>query len=389
MITTMKQNASFLVGIVADDLTSATDGAAPFLAKGYAPLICLNADGLEQRAVVSISTNSRNSDLSQAARATADAISALSNARFLIKTIDSTLRGHIRAEVAAAFRASGRSRLVIAPAFPAAGRLTVRGIQTVNGVPVSDSDYGRDPVHPAVTSHIADLIDPSLGRPVILAGSGSDDPVTDAAVLILDAVSQDELNRQVGRVSDPEAVLWVGSPRIAIALASLIPTGTDEGPVTGVTEERVLIVAGSQNPLTHAQCDTLTAQGVPVVTNITDVPANAPILCLRAPTQRQQNPARVLADLTEQAALALRQHRYDAIIATGGETMSALVDRLGVNRFVLTGEIEPGFSVGKGERTDGAPLTLAMKAGGFGSLSTLLLAVGALSGDALTKGPGR
>ena len=133
----MKQNTSLLVGIIADDLTSATDGAAAFLAKGHAPLIKRNADGPENGAVVSIDTNSRASAIQQATKATADAVSALSSARLLFKTINSTLRGHIRVEVAAAFRASGRSRLVIAPAFPEAGRLTVGGIQTVNGIPVS------------------------------------------------------------------------------------------------------------------------------------------------------------------------------------------------------------------------------------------------------------
>ena len=114
----MKQNTSLLVGIIADDLTSATDGAAPFLAKGHAPLIKRNADGQEHGTIASIDTNSRASDIRQATRATADAVSALSNARLLFKTIYSTLRGHIRVEIAAAFRASGRSRLVIAPAFP-------------------------------------------------------------------------------------------------------------------------------------------------------------------------------------------------------------------------------------------------------------------------------
>ena len=130
------------------------------------------------RTVVSIDTNSRASAIWQATKATADAVSALSNARLLFKTIDSTLRGHIRVEVAAAFRASGRSRLVIAPAFPEAGRLTVGGIQTVGGIPVSQSVYGRDPVHPAGTSHIADLIDPSLGTPIILAPNSSGDAAT-------------------------------------------------------------------------------------------------------------------------------------------------------------------------------------------------------------------
>lgn len=255
----------------------------------------------------------------------------------------------------------------------------------MNGIPVSESDYGRDPVHPASISHIADLIDPSLGRPVILARDGSGDAATNASILILEADSQDALNRQVASIPDPDTVLWVGSPGLAIALALLIPTAPDERPVTGETAERVLIVAGSANPVTQAQCDALRAQDIPVVTNMPGAPVDARILCLRAPEQRQEDANAVLADLAEQAATALVRHGYDAVIATGGETMGAILNRLGISRFVLTGEFEPGFPVGQAEQTDGTPLTLAMKAGGFGSPSTLLHAARALSGETLSQ----
>lgn len=372
IITDMKQNLSLLVGIIADDLTSATDGAAAFLAKGYAPLITRKAERPNDEAVASIDTDSRASVVSEATRVTAGAVSALSNARLLFKTIDSTLRGHIREEIAAAFRASGRSRLVVAPAFPEAGRLTINGIQVVNGIPVSESAYGRDPVHPARTSHIVDLIDVSLGTPIILAANSSGDAATTASILILDADSQGVLNRQVASIPDPETVLWVGSPGLAIALASLVPTARDERPVTGGAAGRVVIVAGSANPVTHTQCDALRAQGVPMVTDLDDVPSDAPVVCLRAPLARQNNASAVVAYLAEQAATAVARHDYDAVIATGGETMAAILDRLGISRFILTRELEPGFPVGRAERADGSSLTIAMKAGGFGSPSTLL-----------------
>jgi len=56
-------------------------------------------------------------------------------------------RVHIRAEIAAAFRASGRKRLVVAPAFPTAGRITQEARQYVHGVPVDQSTYAADPAH--------------------------------------------------------------------------------------------------------------------------------------------------------------------------------------------------------------------------------------------------
>ena len=380
----MEKNISSLVGIIADDLTSATDGAGAFLLKGYAPLIKGLDAAVDTASVISIDTNSRALSASDAGNVTADAASSLKGARFLFKTIDSTLRGHILQEIAAAFRASGRSRLVIAPAFPEAGRLTVDGIQTVHGIPVSESSYGRDPVHPARSSNIADLVDPSLGTAVIIA-SMSAEPVSNAAVLILDAETQDELNRQVARITSPETVLWVGSPGMAIALSSLVPPMPTEHPAAGEASSRVLIVAGSANSVTHAQCDILQSQDVPVVTQLADAPIDTRVVCLRAPSLLQDNPQSVVADLAAQASSAVIRRDYDVVIATGGETMAAILDRLGINRFFLSRELEPGFPVGRAKLSDGTPLSIAMKAGGFGSPSTLLDAANALLADPLSQ----
>jgi uncharacterized protein YgbK (DUF1537 family) len=96
------------------------------------------------------------------------------------------------------------------------------------------------------------------------------------------------------------------------------------------------------------------------------------VVCLRAPLQRQDDAGLVMTNLAEQAAAAVARHDYDTVIATGGETMAAILDRLDISRFLLTRELEPGFPVGRAERADGSSLTIAMKAGGFGSPSTLL-----------------
>lgn len=373
------------VAVVADDLTSATDGAAPFLAKGYVPQIVRGAPGVLSSPVVAIDTDSRAATEAEAAARTAAAVGALRDRAVLFKTIDSTLRGHARSEIAAAFRASGRRRLVLAPAFPEAGRLTRDGLQFVRGTLVSESVYARDPTHPARTSRIADLIDPSLGQAVVVPMNARPGDFAPAQILILDADSQAALNAQVARLPDPETILWVGSPGLAIALAALVPESPGRSPVATPPSTRILIVAGSANPATHAQCTVLAENGIPVVRGLAAVPAGAPVVCLRAPDQRQKDPGTVLADLVDPAAAALAQGHYDALIATGGETMAAMLDRLSISHLMLTGEIEPGFPVGIAERTDGRPLAVAMKAGGFGSPATLLRAVQYLAATRATR----
>lgn len=365
----MTQEHLIPVGILADDLTSATDAAMAFLGKTASPpkiLRCI-AD-IPTAPVVAVDIDSRAEGAMTAAARVTRGITALAHRSILLKTIDSTLRGHARAEIAAAFRASGRKRLVIAPAFPAAGRITRGGWQYVHGVPVDESPYAADPVHPARTARIADLLDPDFGPVRVLPAIGGNPGA--ARVLILDAARQEDLNAQVRDLGDPSDVLWVGSPGLAIALAELLPTQADALP-TPPPPRRSLIVAGSANPTTHAQCDRLVAAGVPVVTDLARMPAGA-VICLAAPRHRQA--VSPLMGLADQAADALMQGGFDGLIATGGETMAAILGRLGITRLDLNRALEPGFPAGLAGHA-GRNLTLAMKAGGFGDPETLLRAV--------------
>ena len=354
-------------GIIADDLTSAADAAMAFLGKRRSPQILRSFEQAGMADVVAIDTDSRAQDIATAVARTRESVELLRHRDILLKTIDSTLRGHAKAEIAAAFRASGRKFLVIAPAFPAAGRTTRHGIQYVSGLRVDESHYAADPIHPVRTARIADLVD-SICGPVRIC-SGADGLHSDARVLILDAARQSELDAHVRRIEDLSQVLWVGSPGLATALAGLLPQAAH--PVTPPKPaKRLLIVAGSANPVTHAQCDYLAKAGIPVFTNPATAP-DEPVLCLTVPRQRLASPP--LTAVVKQAADWLRSGRFDAVVATGGETMAAILAQLGIDRFHLTGEIEPGFPIGSAIHA-GRTLVLAMKAGGFGKSDTLLRA---------------
>lgn len=382
----MKRNLDQInqVGIVADDLTSAADGAGAFLARGYLPRVCRQKHSGDDRPVVSVDTGSRLLGEAEAAHATATAILAFAERDVLYKTVDSTLRGHLRAEITAAFKASGRPRMVIAPAFPAAGRTTFNGVQLLNGQPVSQTAYGKDPVHPARTSSIRDLIDPNLGKIVTLPFRLGDDEVgstiADAQVVIVDANSQAMLNRRVAAIAGHGPALWVGSPGMAEALAACTPPVASTGIATDWEADRVLVLIGSANHVSHVQGEALGSVGACVAHTANAIDGEAPVTCLRAPKECVADPSTVLTALLNEAEIVLSRHRYDAVIATGGETMDALMARLSIYSFTLVREIEPGFPLGRARLADGRSLLLAMKAGGFGSAMTLCNAVNTLLG---------
>ena len=345
----MRTEPTSRVAIIADDLTSAADGAAPFVARGRAALVGRGRVPGPARDVLAVDCGSRSADRSQAAARVRDLTTRLADCDVLYKTVDSTLRGHITAELDACFEASGRRTLVFAPAFPAAGRTTIGGIQLVDGVPVSESVYGRDPVHPARQSALADLVPRAIRN-----------------VILLDASSQEELDAQVASLPAPESILWVGSPGMASALARrLVPSARPAESIVA-TEGDVLVVVGSANPRSHRQAECIDRR--------------AGVTLLHVPGKREDDPGAVLQRIAAEAAQVLLRGDFGALIATGGDTMEAVLDRLNVREFEVLQELESGFPLGRAKLPEGRHIMLAMKAGGFGDDATLRRAVERLLG---------
>lgn len=101
-----------------------------------------------------------------------------------------------------------------------------------------------------------------------------------------------------------------------------------------------------------------------------EIAPDAGLACLMAPATARADPAAVLAALVRQAMLALASHRFDGLIATGGDTLAALLDALAIDAFTLTCELAPGFPAGTADCA-GRQLAIAMKAGGFGGPEAL------------------
>src|SRR5689334_12574933 len=339
----MRTNRPCTIAILADDLTSAADGAGPFVERGLRAVVGRRRLPLEEAAVVAVDSGSRSASALQAARRVSDLAERLASRDVFYKTVDSTLRGHVRAELEAAYAASGRKMLVFAPAFPGAGRTTVSGVQLVDGIPVAESGYGRDPVHPARHSRLVELVPSSIGN-----------------VVIIDAATQGELDAKITALPDPESILWVGSPGMALSLAKRFAPAQVTSDVALAGGSEILVVVGSANPRSRRQADRIGVEhGVAL---------------LRAPVERIDDPHSILRDIAQAAARKLVDERCDVVIATGGDTMEAILDGLDISAFEILLELEPGFPLGRAF-LNGRELLIAMKAGGFGDDNTLHRAI--------------
>ncbi|HEU4847364.1 MAG TPA: four-carbon acid sugar kinase family protein, partial [Rubrobacteraceae bacterium] len=215
------------VGIIADDLTGAADTGVQLARAGYRTAVAFRdapippADDLD---AVALDTDSRAMPAGFAAKRVMEAGLTVREAYIVYKKLDSTLRGPIAAELAAALGASGRDRAVVAPAFPAAGRTTVEGVQLVRGVPVDETEAKDDPRTPVHEGHVPTLLAAAFPSVVSLSAEDLADPATvrraleEARCVVADAARDEDLEALVRAVPDPSEVLWAGSAGLAVAL---------------------------------------------------------------------------------------------------------------------------------------------------------------------------
>lgn len=276
-------------------------------------------------------------------------------AALLIKKIDSTLRGHVAAELAAVRQSIGRRPVLFAPAFPAQGRV-VRGARVfVNGKPLSGDLRAllAGAGLPATQVDLATVRAGGLARALRAALS------TGARGLACDAVTDADLERiaRAGLALRPRP-LFVGSAGIARALARTMPRRRPARRAA-VSRRPVVTVVGSASPVSAVQARRLARD-----------PANV----LVQMAWRREPTARDIPALRRMGRLVARAAPRVHYVLTGGETARAVLGARNIRALRLLGEVEPGVPFGMAP--DGT--LVCTKAGGFGNPGTLAKCVARL-----------
>ncbi|MHC2484722.1 four-carbon acid sugar kinase family protein [Rhizobium leguminosarum] len=394
------------VGILADDLTSATDGAGPFVSMGHRCLVFTDCrqTSSENVPIISVNKASRTASAEDAAGRARKAARSLASADILYNTVDSTIRGHVGAEITAALAASGRAIAIVAPAFPAGGRTTEGGRQLLRGVPLEQTEFVKDPLHPVTDSHLRALfrdVPDAEVRYLKLAEVRALKPgelVADGRkLLIADATVQDDLALLVKSAADPKSILWCGSPGLAIALADYVGRADEIAPSTATTSVNLFVI-GSVNPQSREQCSRLIGTGnVRQIIIDSEAASRSPVLAAeRAAAEYSRfgsggdiilttsegsaspNPRSIATALGQAVRAVMGSQSVTGLFLTGGDTAESVLSELEISSLELLIEIEPGIPIG---RTTGPhPIHIITKAGGFGSPHILLKSAALLRG---------
>ena len=383
------------VAVIADDLTGAADTGVQLARGGYKTAVIFRGEevpaaGLE---AVALDTDSRTRPAGFAAKRVIEAAHAVRDARVVCKKLDSTLRGNVAAELSAALGATRRPRVVVAPAFPAAGRTTVGGVQLVHGVPVHETEMRNDPRTPVLEAHVPTLLAGSFPSVATLGVEDLADPekvrlTLEAECVVADAERDADLEALVRAVPDPSGVLWAGSAGLALALGGVYPgPGAGGVPASPGPTHRVLVVIGSLSGVSREQLGRMVEEygdvAVPVHADRSGAVEQAAGIARRAlsggacavvhsPGERNRpgTGGPVVRSLAEVAARLCGQGLFDALVMTGGSTAVRVALRLGASGIRLGGEVEAG--VPWGTLIGPNPYTVVTKAGGFGGPDTLV-----------------
>lgn len=376
------------IGLIADDFTGAMDSGAQF---SYSKLgVHFRFTGQPTGDVEIINTASREISVHEAVARVRSACQALAG-RHLFKKIDSTLRGHIGAEIEAVLAASPYHRAVICPAAPLQGRTLRDGVLSINGIPLEQTAFKDDPLYPAKTSRVADLV----GKPAmhlsldLVRGSLADltNAITASSrqLLTADAESSDDLLVLARAILATQA-LPCGAFGLAKAYLQALEVEAVAHPFFQ-PEGRVLVLVGSANQVAREQVarlearpDSLVLRFEPLATpetiqQIFDLlPVNRRILVLCAAqdkTVRTPEWLRFGQTVSETGLAVFAKFQPQTILVVGGETVTHFCQKAGVTSIEVLGEAAPGIPCGRllGGFLD--QCLLITKAGGFGKPETL------------------
>jgi len=395
--------------VIADDLTGAMDTGVGLAQAGLSAIITFSSTTQIASDAVVVTTDSRAESASEAYRRVKAAGERFRD-YFIYKKVDSTLRGNVAAELQALLDVTAAPHAVMCPAFPAIKRTVVNGILLVEGVPVHQTSFSRDPVSPVTRSDIIELLRAGSGigalnlklddverGPVHLA-----ERIRESAsrVVVVDAVEDRHLRCIADAVATgSERLLPCGSGGLGahVPLAFGYCVGERDLPPAPVGP--VLLAVGSRNDVSVRQLqrvlDTInpplirvepnefrsragrTSRANQLASKIVQLFSESRVVVLSSSLsdyapQLRHTMAPVLGAIVSRV---LATCTLAGLFLSGGDVARSVCGEEGIQALRILGDLQPGVIVGEaaGARYEG--VRVITKAGGFGNEEAMTQAI--------------
>ena len=396
-----------LLGVIADDLTGATDVALMLSRNGMRTVQVIGVPTPDQEfswadAVV-VALKSRTIPAAEAVAMSLEAAAALRSAgaeQFLFKycsTFDSTDAGNIGPVADALLEFLSSDLTIACPAFPANGRSIYLGHLFVGHMLLSDSPMKDHPLTPMRDANLVRVLQRQVkGEVGLIPFAVVERGAEGKRFLVVDAVSDGHL-RAIGAASADLPLLTGGSGiamglpdnfRAAGKLAAHAPRETLTAPAG-----KPVVLAGSCSQATREQVRFAIAAGAPafqvdplavaegatdaarIAAWVRDNASERPAVVYSSadPAEVRKAQGRLGAEragalveaLLADVGASLLADGFTRFVVAGGETSGAVVGALGVKSLEIGPEIDPGVPW---TRSLGTPdVALALKSGNFGA----------------------
>ncbi len=235
--------------VIADDVTGAMDTGVCFSGSGIPTRVYLPTEGMTDFGDESVSVCVLETRHISPAEAYDAVYGFVSRAKeqgytYFYKKTDSALRGNPGAELSALRDALGEGSIHFLPSYPLMNRVTRGGIHYINGVPVSESVFGKDPFNPVTESDV---------RKILEAQGGAD------GIKVYDAGTDVELKDKASGLIAGGARAFAGCAGLAGVLPELPRSAEAVRPECC----SMMVLCGSVNPISLIQCNIAEKNGFP------------------------------------------------------------------------------------------------------------------------------
>lgn len=408
-----------LLGVIADDMTGATDVALMLNRSGMRTVQTIGVPrpghALPEADAVVVALKSRTNPVAEAVAdslAACEALLAAGARQILFKycsTFDSTAQGNIGPVADALAQRLGAGLAIVCPAFPANGRSIYQGYLFVGAVPLHESSMKDHPLTPMRDSSLIRLMGAQTTGAVglvdyatVLSGAGAvkarfaaladqgmryvvTDALTNADLMVLgEAVADHKLLtggsgiamglpqnfRRAGLLPEREIAASLAAPKGRAGVISGSCSTATRGQIRKAIEagypalkvDPMALVSGAQDASKLADWALAQAADTPFLLYSSDDPAE--VAAIQHKLGRERAGETVEHAFAQTAAL-LAEGGVSRLLVAGGETSGAVVQGLGIGLLEIGPEIDPGVPWTR--VAQGRDMVIALKSGNFGA----------------------
>ena len=288
----------------------------------------------------------------------------------IVSRSDSTLRGHVTAEVEAIDRArravlgNGYDGVLLVPAFFEAGRFTRDDIHWAGDTPVGETEFARDATFGYTSSNLREFVREKTGEQAsslsledIRAGRVGE-TLAKGGWIVVNAEGYDDLDAVVRGVRESgRTFLFRTGPSFVRSLAGIAPKDPLTADELAVRDGHGLVVVGSHVGLTTRQVeaveglrefeldvDALDPEGVGAQVREALATEDVLVYTSRILKSGGLETAREVSKAVTQVVAAALDAKPAWVIAKGGITShDVAVEGLGIRRATVLGQLLPGM----------------------------------------------